>query len=772
MRKFKKFLAGLLGTATILSSMTMTVFAAPVTTGQTNTTATFGNQTTGKLTIHKYEDNDQNGDVGTGLNSDANSLTGQGGVSPEGINPMPGVEFTIYQIADADALADYYSTNPDSLPDIEGGYYTGNGTETPGYTYTGKDQVTAKDADGVAQPVKYAQTTNNNGVATFDNIPLGIYVVVETKEADAISAPVKPFMVSIPMTTVDGDNWLYDVEVFPKNKTSYGGINLEKLGKTAGSDSTVKLSDVTFELYKKVAADSDNAVAVPGETTKEWLRIIRKASSLGDNTGVLKGEDGSVTAEPATLNLTTDTKGLISVDGLSKGTYRFYETDRGANDGYIADTTAYYEFEILKGGKAQYKKIDAAGNETTVTEDSEKLTLTATNEKPDFDKEVKDRVDTTNPWGHDADYSVGALVPYKLTIQVPTNITKLNTFTVTDNPTHLDDQIAYLTLDNTNTAVAGMKVYCGTVNLSRENVAGVDATTAAYSVEESGTGNQGFTLTFHPKNMAAYAGKTIIVEYNAKLLAGAETSVEGNPNTATLEYTNKIVPDYTTGEDSKDKIEDKAVVYTFQINLNKYADSEKEENRLAGVEFNLYRYTGDDAASMTTEDKLKAATEAELIKVTGSNGTYEYAKDATATDAATLQVADGSNGTTKGALSVKGLENGTYFLVETKTAEDYNLLQKPIQVTLQVGYAYQWTETSEFENGVLTKHTYDYKDFKFTNTDDTTGKVGYEAETVINKKGFTLPLTGGMGTIIFTFGGIALALAGFMIIMASRKKTA
>ena len=44
-------------------------------------------------------------------------------------------------------------------------------------------------------------------------------------------------------------------------------------------------------------------------------------------------------------------------------------------------------------------------------------------------------------------------------------------------------------------------------------------------------------------------------------------------------------------------------------------------------------------------------------------------------------------------------------------------------------------------------------------------------ETIINKKGFTLPITGGMGTIAITALGVALAFAGVLIIGASRKKT-
>ena len=49
---------------------------------------------------------------------------------------------------------------------------------------------------------------------------------------------------------------------------------------------------------------------------------------------------------------------------------------------------------------------------------------------------------------------------------------------------------------------------------------------------------------------------------------------------------------------------------------------------------------------------------------------------------------------------------------------------------------------------------------------------GIQIQTVINKKGFELPLTGGMGTVIFSVLGIALVLAGLLVITASRKKAA
>ena len=81
---------------------------------------------------------------------------------------------------------------------------------------------------------------------TFSGLELGFYVVIETTTPAKVTTPVDPFLVSIPMTVKSGDNWLYDVNVYPKNKTTYGGVTLEKKGKDGAP-----LKGVTFVLQKK-----------------------------------------------------------------------------------------------------------------------------------------------------------------------------------------------------------------------------------------------------------------------------------------------------------------------------------------------------------------------------------------------------------------------------------------------------------------------------------------------------------------------------------------
>ena len=70
-------------------------------------------------------------------------------------------------------------------------------------------------------------------VITFDGpkVTQGLYYVSETNAPANVTGKTDDFLVSLPMTNAEGDDWIYDVHVFPKNKTTYGGVTLVKKGK-------------------------------------------------------------------------------------------------------------------------------------------------------------------------------------------------------------------------------------------------------------------------------------------------------------------------------------------------------------------------------------------------------------------------------------------------------------------------------------------------------------------------------------------------------------
>lgn len=657
MGKFRKMLAGVLSAAMVLSTMTVTAFAETSTT----TPATIDTTKTGSITIHKYEYNESGGEAGTGETTDVNKV-------PSDAKALEGAGFTIYKVADIDDLAKYYNANPESLPSVD--------------DYLTDGEINASKVLETKSEVK----TDNAGIAKFDNLALGFYVVVETTTPDKVTTPVKPFIVSVPMTTKDGDNWLYDVHVYPKNKTTYGGVTLEKTGK----DGT-KLEGVTFILQK--------------QNGSSWVNVTKN-----ENTG----DD---------LTLKTDKDGRITVEGLLQGKYRFIETDRGTNNGYIMDGATVYEFTVTADGKIVYDGK---------TENN--IIITVKNEKPDMTKQVKER-DKDN-WKQDADYNVGDMVPYKITIDVPSNITNLKEFTLTDTPTNLDDK---------------------EVSLQCE---GSDVDLNAYSVAKEG--EHGFKITFTTENMASYAGKQIVVTYNAELLGCAVTTINGNQNTAKLEYSNKILPGQDDKDNpnrpenpdikpGKDSIEDSAVVYTFKLQILKKAEK-ADGTPLQDVEFDLYKEVSKETINAITGAKAKN------VGLDSEKYWLKINTDPLKTDE-------------NGEVSQSGLANGTYYLVETKTNKNYNLLKEPVKVELNIVYTTTTkTEWVTDENGVKTLVKNEITKTEFKEGSDTS--TGTHTETIINKKGFTLPITGGMGTVLFSIAGFALMAGAAFVLLKGRRKDA
>ena len=598
--------------------------------------------------------------------------------------PLEGVEFTIYKIAKLEQTTG--NTTGLNLESLVDGIDKIDSTTT--YESIKKEIDTAihnGKLSPVTDPKKTALTEDTTKASvTFSDLELGVYLVVETDAPPQVVDRSANFLVSVPMMNTKGTGWNYDIEANPKNQAVYGGINLIKKG-TGGAS----LRGVTFTLQRK------NTI------TNKW------------------GED---------KEYITNDQGSLNVSNLAPGTYRFIETGLGNNPGYILDGKTAYEFTVNADGKI----LIGDGSQPT-----DSGVINVVNEKPDMTKQVQKK--DSRQWGQDADYNVGDKVPYKITVDVPENITGLGTFTITDTPRNLKDDIT------------SVKVKSGENLINNDN-------NSIYEVSQTQDKN-GFTIQFHPSAMSAYAGKQLTIEYQAQLLESADTTTAGNSNTAKLEYSNMIKPDQNDNDNpNKDKtpgkntIEDNAVVYTFKINVHK---QDEKKTPLQGVTFDLYKEV--------TKDTPNAA-----------QGTAANGLDKTKY---WLKLKSNLKTDDQGNISVSGLANGDYYLVETKTVNGYNLLKEPVKVTLNIQYKTSITENREWEDDVanggkkLVKHTITSTDTTFIGGDTTSLNEGYVTQTVINKKGFTLPKTGGMGTVLFGVGGAALALAGLYMILSSRKKS-
>ena len=127
--------------------------------------------------------------------------------------------------------------------------------------------------------------TDATGHTSADQLEQGLYLIVETRVPENVTSTCNPFFVSLPMTTIDGSEWNYDVTVYPKNQT--GNPDLEKTvresknstGKTNGS-----LTDIT-DGYAHTATVSVGDV-VDYQIISTLPTITSKASSLSEYTYV------------------------------------------------------------------------------------------------------------------------------------------------------------------------------------------------------------------------------------------------------------------------------------------------------------------------------------------------------------------------------------------------------------------------------------------------------------------------------------------------------
>ena len=127
--------------------------------------------------------------------------------------------------------------------------------------------------------------TDATGHTSASNMDQGLYLVVETRVPEMVTSTCNPFFVSLPMTTIDGAAWNYDVTVYPKNQT--GNPDLSKTVREA-KNSTGKhngsLTDITDGFEHTATASVGDVVDY--QILSTLPTITSKASSLSEYTYV------------------------------------------------------------------------------------------------------------------------------------------------------------------------------------------------------------------------------------------------------------------------------------------------------------------------------------------------------------------------------------------------------------------------------------------------------------------------------------------------------
>lgn len=283
----------------VVSSFSITAFAAPV------DEATIDTSRTGSLDIYKYDLTNAEKDgvwdssyVSTGV-KDANGVEAVLG-DPNRVSPLnangnaygyciKGVEFTYVRVAsirtftESETGAEHIEVLYGIAPTEQNNAFLSAIGVSTNDRYTPADEVVdgmtvyyyrsdvlidglkaALDANATSVKnalEKYAR--DNHGVVMTEtdayghtgasNLPLGLYLLIETRVPEMVTDTTAPFLVSLPMTSVDGNNandggtrWIYNVTLYPKNLTGIPSLektlreNKADTGKNSGS-----VSDIT-----------------------------------------------------------------------------------------------------------------------------------------------------------------------------------------------------------------------------------------------------------------------------------------------------------------------------------------------------------------------------------------------------------------------------------------------------------------------------------------------------------------------------------------------
>ena len=234
------------------------------------------------------------------------------------------------------------------------------------------------------------------------------------------------------------------------------------------------------------------------------------------------------------------------------------------------------------------------------------------------------------------------------------------------------------------------------------------------------------------------------IDTNTTLDAAAGTTTNMGKNTAALTYKLATAPTEKTTDPVSTS------VYTYSIKLEK---KDADGNALTGAKFRLY---SDD--TMTTE-----------VKLTQDAAGFYYPAD--------VGVAGVEIDTDTGSsFLVKGLEQGTYYLKETATKAGYYLPKGVFEIVL-TGDGNATTDrklTGKLAAAYSTFTAMDSADGSLIGTVSVDGTAVNQLDIVLkNSSQPILPSTGGMGTALFTFGGVALMVlaAGLTIYMRKRKES-
>ena len=442
--------------------------------------------------------------------------------------------------------------------------------------------------------------------------------------------------------------------------------------------------DLSTNEGKKVLSNVEWGTGVTYAGTESAADV---AKALGDGTMTLAQLEDKLTLKTPAKTVGSSKDSTV-IDGLAAGYYLVKD-----KDGTQANTSdAYTQFIVQVVGDAEVKvKSDV----------------------PTVEKKVKDTNDSTgktSEWQDSADADIGDDVQYQITGTMPDNIADYTSY-------------KYVFTD---TMSKGLTYTAGKTTIT---IGDTDVTNSKSFTEKITNNTDGSTtVTWTCDNLKGISGVTlnkdtkVVVTYSAKHNENAVIGSAGNPNTVNLTYSNN--PNKGGDGETGKTPDDKNIVFTYKVVVNKIEKINNEDTPLKGAGFTLQKNVNGVYSDIKTigpkNDKQEDIT------------TFEFT----------------------------GLDDGDYQLIESTTPAGYNTIA-PIKFTISAEHSATADEPS------LTTLSGDKITGEVTFTPDKA--AGSLTTDVVNQKGSTLPSTGGRGTtMIYIIGAAMVVTAGVVLVM--RKK--
>lgn len=556
--------------------------------------------------------------------------------------------------------------------------------------------------------------------------------------ANAADAEAEP---ASPTTTIDYEK---------KGSITINKTTAIKDGKTTplpGAEFTIyKIATLTADSTETSKLEKELSVTVNGKTYNTIGSLLNLdsatqkevASKFADKvktqTGIISDTKETGDGKNGT------TKGQCIFNDLSVGYYLVVETKTPIVQENGKDTIQYVASTPFFVAIPQSDQTTAYDEEATEATTAWQYDVVATpkNEEVSIDKKI---VGDETPKDKDT-VAVGDTINYEITSTSPKYTAEYFDHGEGEektNPTYkiydtLSKGLTLNTLNDDGSIQAdSIKVFVNNKKLDSQTTNENQKTTTWYTLSPTTgeNGKTGFMIEFTTDFLKEYKGATVKVNYSVTVNENAVVGTDGNTNDVKLEYTRKP-GDPATGVPGKTTPK----VYTYGLVVKK-VDGKDNKTSLSGAEFKLYKVETVKVEKENGEVEEKEE-ERQITNLKGMvNGTYTTGAD--------------------GVVTFDGLDVGKYRLEEVKAPKDYTLLKDKIEFTI--------TDENPGPDGVIDGNSSE----KVTINGTDTGRL---TTTITNNKGFNLPSTGGMGTYIFTIGGLVVMAGAVLLLVSSKKKRA